>query len=152
MPKIHITKSLQNVLNSDDKKRCFEAKSWCDTTTRIIINHSTLDYHVTKFNTFTRWLRRTNQNLYTDLYPNTINQNPHHINPNPNEKFDLLSYMAMHVMSCDQSNFKLITFQGSILTLHHEGVRVINRNQRSKYVVNLNYRGPFRKISKFECI
>ena len=29
---------------------------------RMMINHSTLDYHVTNFNTLSRWLLRTNQN------------------------------------------------------------------------------------------
>ena len=33
---------------------------------RMMINHSTLEYHVTNFNTFFRWLWRKNQN------PNTL--------------------------------------------------------------------------------
>ena len=34
--------------------------------TWMMINHSTLEYHVTNFNTFFRWLWRKNQN------PNTL--------------------------------------------------------------------------------
>ena len=54
----------------DNRTRSF-AYMW------MIINHSTLDYHVTNFNTLSRWFWRTDQNLtlYSDLYPN-INQNP----------------------------------------------------------------------------
>ena len=34
---------------------------------RMMINHSTLEYHVTNFNTFFRWLWRKNQNPKTLL-------------------------------------------------------------------------------------
>ena len=65
----------------------------------MMINHCTLDYHVTNFNTLSRWLLRINQNsnLYSDPnpYPNqNPNQNPNP-DPNPNEKFDLLPYIDM---------------------------------------------------------
>ena len=43
----------------------------------MMINHSTLEYHVTNFNTFLRWLWRKNQN------PNTFYSDPNH-NPNHN--------------------------------------------------------------------
>ena len=63
----------------------------------MMINHSTLEYHVTNFNTFFRWLWRKNQNPNTlDSDPNH-NPNPNHNhnpnnnqNPNTNEKFDFL--------------------------------------------------------------
>ena len=60
---------------------------------RMMINHSTLDYHVTNFNTFSRWLWWTNFKTltqYSDPYPNTNqNHNPsYNPNPNPNEKID----------------------------------------------------------------
>ena len=59
-----------------------------------MINHSTLEYHVTNFNTFFRWLWRKiiTLTLYSDP-----NHNPNHNhkpnynqNPNTNEKFDFL--------------------------------------------------------------
>ena len=59
---------------------------------RMMINHSTLDYHVTYFNTFSRYGsdgQIKTLTLYSDPYPNTNHS------PNPNVKFDLLSYMAM---------------------------------------------------------
>ena len=61
---------------------------------RMMINHSTLDYHVTNFKAFSRYGsdgQIKTLTLYSD--PNT---NPNHSpNPNPNVKFDLLPYMAM---------------------------------------------------------
>ena len=67
---------------------------------RMTINHYTLDYHVTNFNTFSTFFWYTVQNFNPLLrcsYPST-KQNPHlYRNPNgdPNEKIDLLIYMAM---------------------------------------------------------
>ena len=63
----------------------------------MMINHSTLDYQVTIFNTFSRWLLQTNQNSNPLLDPNpNPNQYPNpNPNPNSNEKIDLLPYIAM---------------------------------------------------------
>ena len=60
-----------------------------------MINHSTLEYHVTNFNTFFRWLWRKKiktLTLYSDPNHNpNHNPNPsHNQNPNTNEKFDFL--------------------------------------------------------------
>ena len=69
-----------------------------------MINHSTLVYHVTNFNTFSRWLRWSDGQIktltpYSDPYANSnSNKNPnlnHNSYPNPNEKFELLLYMAL---------------------------------------------------------
>ena len=60
----------------------------------MMINHSTLEYHVTNFNTFFRWLWRKNQTitLYSDPNhnPNHNHKPNHNQNPNTNEKFDFL--------------------------------------------------------------
>ena len=50
------------------KKHCTQIKFQNITCTKIrmMINHYTLDYHVTNLNTFLRWLWRKNQN------PNTL--------------------------------------------------------------------------------
>ena len=68
----------------------------------MMINNSTLEYHVTNFHTFSRWLLRPygqfkTLTLYSDPKPNpnqNQNQNPNP-NYNPNDKFDLLPYIAM---------------------------------------------------------
>ena len=58
----------------------------------MIINHSTLEYHVTLGGSYGQFKTLT---LYSDPKPNpNRNQNPNP-NPNPNEKFDLLPYIAM---------------------------------------------------------
>ena len=122
---------------------------------RMMINHSTLDYHVTNFNTFSRWLWRTNKTLtlYSDPYPNT-NQNPnpnHSPNPNPNVKFDLFPYMAMSRDITWPTQFLAHNFSEKHFNPTSCGVI---RNQRSKilrfYIIS-TIGGPFRKISKFEC-
>ena len=51
----------------------------------MMINHSTLDYHVTNFNTLSRWLLWTNQNSDPNPFPN---QNP---NPDLNPTLTLTS-------------------------------------------------------------
>ena len=85
----------------------------------IMINQSTLEYHVNNFNTFSRWLWWANQTLtlYFDPYPNTnLNPNPNHNpNPNPYEKFDLLPYTAMSRDVTWPKQFLPITCQGTIL-------------------------------------
>ena len=82
---------------------------------RLIINHFTLDYHVTNFNAFSRWGTNQNPNplLCTDPYPNT-NQNTN-LKHNPNDQFDLLPYMDM-LRFIRPKQFLPITCQGSILT------------------------------------
>ena len=93
-------------------------------------------YYLTNFNTFSRWLLRIVCKLpllaratigylvcciqsYGQFSTLTLYSDPNqNHNSNPNEKFDLLPYIAM---SSDQSSFLPINFQGSILTLHHVG-------------------------------
>ena len=121
----------------------------------MMINHSTLDYHVTNFNTLSRWLLRTNQTLtlYSDPnpYPNqNPNQNPNP-DPNPNEKFYLLPYIDMSRDVTWQKQFFAYNFSGKHFNPTSCGVI---RNQRSKIRrlnIMLTSEGPFRKILKFEC-
>ena len=58
-----------------------------------MINHSTLDYHVTNFNIFSRWLCWRNKTLTVYSYPNLNtdqNTNPNqNSNPNTNETFKI---------------------------------------------------------------
>ena len=76
----------------------------------MMINHSTLEYHVTNFNTSLDGSggKIKTLTLYSDPNHNP-NQNPnpnHNQNPNTNEKFDFLPFKwPCHVMSRDRSSF-----------------------------------------------
>ena len=88
----------------------------------MMINHSTLEYHVTNFNTFFRWLWRKNQSPYmlhstltlTITLTTTITQTTTKtLTLTRNLTFSLK--WPCHVMSSDRCSLLPITCQGSIL-------------------------------------
>ena len=104
----------------------------------MTINNSTLEYHVTNFNTFFRWLWRKNQNPNTRDLTLTITLTitlTTTITKTTTKTQTLTRNLTFslkwpcHVISRDRSSFLPITGQGSILTLRHVGVI---RNQCSK--------------------
>ena len=109
----------------DSTRNFIRELSW---NIRMMINHSTLDYHVTNFNMFSR---RTNKNpnvtLYSDLtltYTLTLTKTltltiAQTLTLTWNLTFFLI--WPCHVISHDQPSFWPITSQRSFFTLRHVG-------------------------------
>ena len=102
-------------------------------STRMMINHSTLEYHVTNLNTFFRWLWRKNQNPNTTLTLNITLTTT--ITQTTTKTLTLTRNLTLslkwpcHVMSRDRCSFFAYNWSGKHFNPTSCGVI---RNQRSK--------------------